>query len=118
MTPMGGWGGMSGGDVWLTASYGAAGEMLGLMSQGFTTETRTYNTMLQLTRVTAPGMDMQYMYTAGANNGRITQSIDGAVSGGETLTYTYDTLNRLSGVSGTWGQTYSYDGFGNLTGKS
>jgi RHS repeat-associated protein len=37
---------------------------------------------------------------------------------GETLTYGYDRLNRLSGVSGTWSQTYTYDGFGNLTGKS
>ena len=99
-----------------TASYGVAGEMLGLSYFGYS-ETRTYNALLQMTHVTVPGMmDMQYLYTAGANNGRIAQSVDGVT--GETLTYGYDTLNRLSGVSGAWSQTYSYDGFGNLTGKS
>ncbi len=99
-----------------TANYGVAGEMLGLSYFGYN-ETRTYNALLQMTHVTVPGMmDMQYLYTAGSNNGRIAQSIDGVT--GETLTYGYDRLNRLSGVSGTWPQTYSYDGFGNLTGKS
>ena len=40
--------------------------------------------MLQVTRMTVPGMmDMQYMYAAGANNGRITQSVDGI--GGDYL---------------------------------
>jgi hypothetical protein len=99
-----------------SASYGVAGEMLGLSYFGYS-ETRTYNSLLQMTHATVPGMmDMQYLYTAGANNGRIAQSIDGVA--GETLNYTYDTLNRLAGVSGTYSQTYSYDGFGNLTGKS
>ncbi len=101
---------------WRAANYGVAGEMLGMSYFGYN-ETRTYNSLLQMTHVTVPGMmDMQYLYTAGANNGRIAQSVDGVT--GETLTYGYDRLNRLSGVSGTWSQTYSYDGFGNLTGKS
>ncbi len=76
--------------------------------------------MLQLTRMTVPGMmDMQYVYAAGANNGRITQSIDGI--GGETVNYSHDALNRLTAAgaaNGTWGQAFSYDGFGNLTGKT
>ena len=76
--------------------------------------------MLQLTQMTVPGMmDMQYVYAAGANNGRITQSIDGI--GGETVNYSYDKLNRLTAAgaaNGTSGQAFTYDGFGNLTGKT
>jgi RHS repeat-associated protein len=39
----------------------------------------------------------------------------------ETVSYTYDTLNRLTAAAASgkaWSQTYTYDGFGNLTGKS
>ncbi|SPF43492.1 hypothetical protein SBA4_3040001 [Candidatus Sulfopaludibacter sp. SbA4] len=62
-------------------------------------------------------MDMQYTFTAGANNGRIKQSTD-AVSG-ETVQYAYDVLNRLASATGAgWSTTYSYDGFGNLTQKA
>src|ERR1039457_3703744 len=121
----------------MTATYGVAGEMLGLTYLGpyqqyyqqYTvyTEALTYNAMLQLTRETVTWgypnqgtpMDMQYVYTGGANNGRIAQSIDGV--GGETVNYTYDALNRLAtagATNGTWGQAYTYDGFGNLTGKA
>ena len=70
----------------MTASYGPAGEMLGLSYQGYYgvdhySETRTYNQMLQLTQMTVVGtsfstlytsqtaMDMQYMYTAGRTMG-------------------------------------------------
>jgi YD repeat-containing protein len=62
---------------------------------------------------------MQYLYTAGKNNGRISQSVDGVL--GQTVNYTYDSLNRLStaqATNGSWGQSYSYDGFGNLTSKT
>ena len=128
-------GGMSGSDLTMTANYGPAGEMLGLSYRGngvdHYNETRTYNPMLQLTQMTVVGtsfstlytsqtaMDMQYMYTAGQNNGRIFQSVDGAA--GETVNYTYDKLNRLAtagATNGTWGQAFAYDGFGNLTGKT
>src|ERR1019366_8842609 len=112
-------GGMSGSDLSASASYGGAGEMTGRTYGGYN-ETRTYNAMLQLTHMTVPGMmDMQYVYAAGANNGRITQSIDGI--GGETGNYSYDKLNRLTAAGaahGTWGQAFTYDGFGNLTGKT
>jgi RHS repeat-associated protein len=38
---------------------------------------------------------------------------------GETVSYSYDSLNRLSAASGAgWGSTYTYDGFGNLTDKT
>ena len=39
---------------------------------------------------------------------------------GETVTYTYDSLNRLLTANGTsgWGQQYGFDGFGNLLSKT
>jgi RHS repeat-associated protein len=102
-----------------SASYGVAGEMLGLTYFG-DSESHTYNNLLQMTRMTVSGMmDMQYVYQAGQNNGRIVQSIDGIA--GETVNYTYDPLNRLSAASatnGSWGQAFTCDGFGNLTAKT
>src|SRR5205823_6631066 len=84
------------------------------------TETRTYNSRLQLTRVTVPGvMDMQYVFSPTQNNWQITQSIDGIT--GEQVTYTYDPLNRLiraETADNLWGNAYAYDGFGNLTAKT
>ena len=59
-------------------------------------------------------LNMQYVYSATQNNGQISQSID-SVSG-ETIDYTYDSLNRLitSATQGPqWGLSFSYDGFGN-----
>jgi RHS repeat-associated protein len=101
-----------------SATYGVAGEILTLGG-----ETRTYNSLFQMTRQTVSGqMDMQYIYTPGANNGRIAQSIDGIT--GETVDYTYDVWNRLikaetEGTAGVqWGQAYTYDGYGNLTDKT
>jgi YD repeat-containing protein len=38
---------------------------------------------------------------------------------GENTSYTYDSLNRLTGASNSmWSEAYTYDGFGNLTSKS
>ena len=63
----------------------------------------------------------QYNYTAGANNGQISGTVD--YLSGETVTFPYDSLKRLAtaqtGPSGPqWGEAHSYDGFGNLTGKT
>jgi RHS repeat-associated protein len=83
-------------------------------------QTRTYNNLGQMIRMTGSGtIDMQYIYPAGQNNGRISQTTDGVT--GETVNYTYDALNRLAtaqATSGAWGNAYSYDGWGNLTGKA
>src|SRR5207248_304062 len=102
-----------------TASYGTASELLSLTYDGYT-ETRTYNSRLQMTRMTVPAMmDMQYIFSPTQNNGRITQSIDGIT--GEQVSYTYDSLNRLiraETADNLWGNAYTYDGFGNLTAKS
>jgi RHS repeat-associated protein len=107
-----------------TVTYGNAGQVLG-MSYWAVSETRQYNSLLQMTRMTANAfgttvMDNQYLYTAGQNNGRITSSVDGYLSN-ETVNYTYDALNRLTGAAatnGAWSQSYAYDGFGNLTDKT
>ena len=86
-----------------TAGYGAANQMTSL-SYGPYSETRTYNSLLQLTEIntTSGGntaMDMKYIYSAAQNNGRITQSQYSATDvTGETVNYTYDALNRLVGA--------------------
>ena len=69
---------------------------------------------------------IQYTYSATQNNGQITQATDTMT--GETISYQYDALKRLTSASSTpisgtspapsaWTQTYQYDGFGNLTAK-
>ena len=67
---------------------------------------------------------VQYSYSATQNNGQITQAVD--TLSGETISYQYDALKRLTSASSTpisgstptaWTQTYGYDGFGNLTAK-
>jgi RHS repeat-associated protein len=101
-----------------SATYTPAGQLYQL-SYGFWTETRTYNSMMQLISQSIPGvLSMTYSYsTTGANNGRIVGSTDGIT--GENTTYTYDALNRLSSASNSlWSQSYTFDGFGNLTSKS
>ena len=105
-----------------TATYGPAGELLSLVQGSYLSETRTYNNLLQVTRMTATAygqavMDMQYNYSATQNNGRIVGSNDYVT--GENVSYSYDALNRLSAASAgsLWGEAYTYDGFGNLTQK-
>jgi YD repeat-containing protein len=61
-------------------------------------------------------VNLTYNYPAGTNNGKIS-SMYNAVSG-ETITYTYDSLNRLLTANGSgWGEQYTFDAFGNLTEK-
>ena len=102
-----------------TASYGPASELTSLSYYGYS-ETFSYNSLLQLTRQTVPGVfDMQYNFPAGQNNGQISSSVE--YVSGEQVNYTYDALKRLTAASTTgpqWGQTFSYDGFGNLTAKT
>jgi RHS repeat-associated protein len=83
------------------------------------TETRTYNNLMQLTQLTNGGVNMQYIYPTGQNNGRVSQTIDGVLN--ETVNYTYDMWNRLitaTATNGAWGESYTFDNFGNLTGKT
>jgi RHS repeat-associated protein len=109
-------------------TYGPSNQMLTMTGAGGaggpSSETRTYNSMVQLTQLTVTNsagyvVNMTYTFSSTQNNGKITSQSD-AISG-ETVQYTYDSLNRLASAqstSGSWGQSYSYDGFGNLTGQT
>lgn len=86
---------------------------------GRTTETRSYNSLLQLTSLNG----VNFTYPQGQNNGRTQTETD--TSTGEQITYQYDSLNRLiSAVTSDypnvtqWGQGFRYDGFGNLLEKN
>jgi len=102
-------------------TYNAANQLTSINYYS-ATETRSYNSMFQLTNITTSGqgltgINVSYNYASGANNGKIASTSD-AISG-ETVTYQYDSLNRLISASGSgWGQTQAYDGFGNLTGRT
>jgi len=76
--------------------------------------------MGQLTELTGLGaVHLKYNYAAaGADNGQIASQQD--VVSGETITYAYDSLKRLSSATSTqgWNQSFGYDGFGNLTAKT
>jgi YD repeat-containing protein len=97
------------------ATYNDAGQLW-----TFNGVTRSYNSLGQVTRMTAPGtMDVEYRYTAGKNNGRIASVKDYIT--GEDVSYEYDRLNRLVHAETTdasWGTNYVYDGWGNLTNKT
>ncbi len=93
-------------------TYGLAGEML-----TFGGESRSYNVNGQLTNITMPGgRSVTYNFpAAGSNNSKVASIVDS----GETITYQYDSLQRLISATGSgWSQTYTYDGFGNLYGKA
>ena len=73
------------------------------------------------------GVNLNYAYNAGTNNGQIASMTDG--SSHEQITYTYDALKRLQKAETTqsqtqypnaswWGQSFGYDGFGNLLSKT
>jgi RHS repeat-associated protein len=99
--------------------------------QTWTQESMSYNVNGQLGSVNwvsatwgGPLLGVQYNYSATQNNGQITQAVD--TLSGETISYQYDSLKRLTSASSTpnfgsypaaYTQTFQYDGFGNLTGK-
>ncbi len=108
-------------------TYGAAGQMLSL-SGTVISETRVYNSNLQLTELTSgntgqmgSAYHFKYNYSATQNDGRVFSITD--VASGETIIYQYDTLKRLISAAGSgdptgaWSQTFTYDGFGNLLQK-
>src|SRR5260370_22624858 len=97
--------------------YGPANELLSMTMPSAGTETRTYNSMLQLTSISGMGQNVTYTFPSATNNGKISSQTDNL--SGETVTYQYDSLNRLIQASGSgWSQSQSYDGFGNLTNRS
>ncbi len=95
-------------------TYNAANQLL-----TFNNETRTYNNLNQMTRLQVTGnLDISYNFPAGTNNGKISTQTDNL--SGETVTYQYDSLNRLLSASSSqsWSETYGFDGFGNLLSKT
>ncbi len=105
-------------NVVTNVTYNPASQLLTMNVPGSYNETRTYNTLGQLTGLTNGAQHLTYTYPTGTNDGKIASKYD-AMSG-ETVTYQYDSLNRLASASAgsTWGEAYTYDGFGNLTAKT
>jgi YD repeat-containing protein len=113
---------MSSGSFLAEATYGPAVELLTLSRTStapyLQSESRAYNSRLQLTRVRT----QNYEYSPTQNNGRIVSETDSST--GEQIVYAYDELNRLiTAVTADnpnvtqWGQRFTYDGFGSLTDK-
>lgn len=99
-----------------SVTYNAFGAVTGFNHLG-QTETRQYNDLGQLTRITqGTAIDIEYRFSATANDGKITSQKNWRT--GEDVTYQYDQLERLISASTTagpqsWGLSWSYDGFGN-----
>ena len=72
-------------------TYNAANQMLAMTSSWWGNETRSYNSLNQLVGLSNINVNASYNYTAGSDNGKIAS----AGIGGETVTYQYDSLNRL-----------------------
>ena len=102
-----------------SVQYNAANQVLS-MNYFSGSETRQYNSLGQVTSIVASGstsLNRTYTYPAGTNNGKISSMTDNI--SGETVTYQYDSLNRLISAAGSgWGETYGYDAFGNLLSKT
>ena len=89
------------------------------------TENRAYNVMGQMSSLSWTGVGtLGYVYPSTGNNGQIQQMTD-SISG-ETVSYQYDSLKRLTSASSTpnagsstaaWTENCQYDGFGNLNAK-
>ncbi len=98
-------------------TYNAANQLTGITYFG-SPETRSYNSLGQMTQLYVnSGLYYNYNYPSGTNNGKISSTYE-ALSG-ETISYTYDSLNRMATAAGSgWAETYGYDGFGNLATKT
>ena len=97
--------------------YNAANQMQTMNYSGLS-ESRTYNVLNQLINITAGSENLTYNYPTGTNNGKVSSMYN--ATSGETVTYAYDSLNRLLSASSSagWGQQYGFDSFGNLLSKT
>lgn len=113
------------------APHGGFASVLENQGGGFAgiTYTRSYNNRLQLTAAQATSVngtafDLGFSYDlgGGVNNGNLaTLTNNKSGQSGRSVTYTYDTLNRVAtaattGSSGSfcWGQNFGYDRYSNL----
>jgi len=103
----------SGASVVSGVLYGPANELTQMTYNGGT-ETRQYNSMLQLTSISGLGQSINYTFpAAGSNAGKIVSQTD--IISGETVNYLYDSLNRLTSARAATNQLsgYTYDLNGN-----
>ena len=82
-----------------SVTYGPANEITaingGSYYGAYAGESRSYNSLKQLTSISTPGVNsVSYAYPSTNNNGKISSQSDGI--SGETVSYTYDALNRLA----------------------
>ena len=100
----------------INATYDAGNRLLSL-NYPIGGEARQYNPLGQLTQINWTGTPTSTTITPPRNQqGKISSTTS---SSGETVTYAYDSLNRLLSASGSgWAETYGYDGFGNLLSKT
>jgi RHS repeat-associated protein len=98
----------------------AAGQMTA-RTIGALDETRDFNVRNQLIEIDAKvgsteRLNLTYGYgTSNNNSGRIRSRVD-SLSAGHSVSYAYDALGRLSGVTNTdpgWSIAWQYDGHGN-----
>ncbi len=61
---------------------------------------------------------LQYTYDPVGNVQSITDLTTGFPTSGEALAYTYDALDRLTGVTGAYTEAYTYDLVGNMLSKN
>jgi RHS repeat-associated protein len=99
-------------------TYNAANQLLTMT--GVLQESRQYNSLGQLTQLSASGggasINYSYNFPTGTNNGKISSAYNAVT--GETITYQYDSLNRLTSAAGSgWSDAYGFDSFGNLASK-
>jgi RHS repeat-associated protein len=109
-------------DIVSATTYNAMGQLLTMTGVGSApSEARVYNSLGQMKELTMGSLHMEYNYPGSSsspvNNGKINSEAN--VVSGETVTYTYDYLNRLATATSSdtpgWGQSFAYDGFGNLS---
>jgi YD repeat-containing protein len=90
--------------------FNAFGAVTSLNHLGVT-ESRSYNVLGQMTRMTKGSLiDVEYRFSATANDGKILSQKNWL--SGEDVTYQYDELERLISASTTagtsWGLSWSY----------
>jgi hypothetical protein len=90
--------------------FNAFGAVTSLNHLGVT-ESRTYNILGQMTRMTKGSLiDVEYRFSATANDGKILSQKNWL--SGEDVTYQYDELERLISASTTagtsWGLSWAY----------
>jgi RHS repeat-associated protein len=85
------------------------------LGNGLVTTYDYYDTNFRLESVVTTGglQDLSYTYDDVGNVQTMVDSV-----GGLNLSYGYDELDRLTGVSGSYGRTYSYNTIGNLEVKN